>query len=248
MSFALRVLLLLCSLSSVVVWSQDCTWSYSPPGQTSTYVFDLSGLTRTNGGFLTGAAATFEYQFNPCGVVNVSASCSSGGATICQSENNIFVAVVASWTRTPAPTWQLSNANDPTAGVQQVFNNGDSCSPGVRSATITYHCDTVNSTSFTISESPTCNFNVDITSTLACPNVCNCNGHGTCNSAGTCNCDKGYSGPACKSSSSANTAVVVAVIVAVLGISIILSLVMFLLKKRRITQKYATELDGMGTV
>jgi hypothetical protein len=44
---------------------------------------------------------------------------------MCQEQPQKLVAMLATWTATSGPKYSLINAKKPAAGVQLVFNNGD---------------------------------------------------------------------------------------------------------------------------
>jgi len=196
----------------------DCQYLFNPAGDTDTtqFLFDLSELRRLSTDYFNGSGASFQYQLNPCGIVDTAPECITSGATLCQSQNGTFVSTVASWTRTPRVTWQLLDSNRPDSGVTQVFANGDSCSGGgARTAVINYHCSTNNLTTFQITESPQCNFVVEFSSTVACPKICDCSDHGLCTFTGECDCEAGYTGTNCLSAAPKDSGLAVGVAVGV---------------------------------
>jgi len=108
------VLVLTCTCAYA---QRDCTWNG----------YDLSALA---GSDYPGSDTSYQYKLNICGTVVGDTNCASKGAALCQYTFSppSLLHVLNLWDNTGQ--WAHIDANDPTAGVQVVFNNGDSCPSG----------------------------------------------------------------------------------------------------------------------
>lgn len=120
------------------------------------------------------------YVMNVCGVVEnhlCQRDLEGGPQSICQYSVNDgeFVAGLGYFDNdNKQPFWSLVNPDDPYAGVQYEFLNGDICWKGgreyLRKVTVIFICDPKSMTQLPafIVENPQCEFSIFVTSPAAC--------------------------------------------------------------------------------
>jgi hypothetical protein len=172
------VLAFLCLIAAAIA-APTCSWVYTDPTTQAAYPYDLSRMTKSSG-YYFGTDGSYDYECNVCGIVQTVAQCTNTGALACQFERNTtgppqkYVATIASWTKTPDPTWAILDAKDPNGGVQQSYNNGEPIcvifgQQKPRVGVIQYKCGSGTSDTMTVSEEPnTCVFTLVLESKYAC--------------------------------------------------------------------------------
>jgi len=169
----MNFLLILGTLAVATQAQNIWTCTYSNGGVS----YDLSKAQMVDS-FYTGTDGKYNYDMQVCGIVGTADQCNTKGALICQYDmtSGNFVAVVASATLTPEPTWNLLDPTNPGGGVTAQFLNGDTCFisgfPRVRTANVNYKCGAGTPKTFTISEDANCVFTVNITGDCFCPGGC----------------------------------------------------------------------------
>lgn len=142
--------------------SQSCTFSVGG------HDFDLSGA-RASTDF-TASDAMYTYVMNFCGNT-VNSDCAQRTGMACQFEQGEIEAAL--WKSSDEPDAFLLDPSDPTAGLKLQWDNGDLCYQsgfmGPRHGRLNMKCGSTSDTTFTITESPTCTHNIDITLREACP-------------------------------------------------------------------------------
>jgi len=143
--------------------------------------FDLTGA--ANLGDLPGSDSSYTYKLHVCDVV-ADAACvakapATFGGSVCQYNTATppaYIHLLSSWVGTPAPTWALINAGDPTKGVQVSMANGDACynmgTTQPRAVTINFPCTpNVPGGAYTISTQQTnpCAYIVSFPTQYSCP-------------------------------------------------------------------------------
>jgi len=164
---------LFCFLHTGLAQFLSCSWIDPESGAS----FNLRPLYRNAAqGDYTGTDGQYLYSMNICGASNAGGDCTSQGGLLCQFKtDNTYEATVASWTKTPRPTWSLINKANPALGVDLFYQNGDNCYDNnlPRNTNMTFYCDphAPVTTQFAIYENPgdTCTYYVSYTSPFACP-------------------------------------------------------------------------------
>jgi len=153
--------------------SPPCEYTYKSTDG-SEYKFSYSKMKRSSPNYYVGSDMYYSYEMNICDTVGNVPECQSSGAMICQTKlgTTDYVAMIASWTKSPDATWDIIDPNDPKAGAKLTFVNGDQCYVAgqwiPRTAIVNLRCGTSSSDTFTINEGAGCTFNIELTSPNAC--------------------------------------------------------------------------------
>lgn len=123
----------------------------------------------------TGHDGDYFYRMNVCGPVSTGGPC--GNALVCQytEKEQRFVAKIAVYDGYFGPRLTLLDGNNPGAGVQAHYLNGDICFLGPqkrrtpRTTIIQYKCAAHGSDTFAVHEDKeTCTFTITLESPVAC--------------------------------------------------------------------------------
>lgn len=114
----------------------------------------------------------YKYKLTMCGTSS-DPECAKVEGSICQydmKDSNKYVGMIASFSKSPAPTFSLIKPGDASAGVEATFTNGDQCYKGWqnvdRQVKVRFTC--ASSNKLQVDETEDCVYVVEFANTATC--------------------------------------------------------------------------------